>query len=344
VAVLAATGSVGQRFVQLLADHPWFEIRAVTGTDRTVGRPYGEGTNWILPGDIPASVAPMIVQPTQPGMDVPVVFSALPSSAAWELEPVFAAAGYVVVSNASAYRMAGEVPLLIPEINPDHTELIAAQKAHKGWSGYIVASPNCSTTSAILPLKIFQDTFGLEAAIITTLQAISGAGYPGVAALDITDNVVPNISGEDAKLEMEPKKLLGQVRDGRMELADIRLSAQANRVPVIDGHLASVSVRLGRSASVEEAIEALESWQPPAICGELPSSPRPILIYLRDADRPQPRRDRDLGGGMAWVVGKVRECGVLDLRYMALTHNTLRGAAGGALLNAELLVAQGHIR
>jgi aspartate-semialdehyde dehydrogenase len=345
VAVLAATGSVGQRFVQLLADHPWFCIQAVTGTDRTVGRPYGEGVNWILPGAIPPAVAGLTVQPTEPNnLDTPVVFSALPSSAAWELEPVFAAAGFIVVSNASAYRMAAEVPLLIPEINPDHTDLIATQKAHKGWSGFIVASPNCSTTSAILPMKIFQESFGLEAAIMTTMQAISGAGYPGVSAMDVADNVVPYINGEDAKLEMEPKKLLGQVRDGRMELADIRLSAQANRVPVLDGHLASVSVRLSRAVPVEEAIAALEEWQPPAICAELPSSPRPLLVYLHEADRPQPRRDRDLGNGKAWAVGKVRECGVLDLRYLALTHNTLRGAAGGALLNAELLCAQGYIR
>jgi aspartate-semialdehyde dehydrogenase len=343
VAVLAATGSVGQRFVQLLADHPWFELRAVTGTDRTVGRPYGEGVSWILPGAVPPSAASLVIRPTEPDLDVPVVFSALPANAAWELEPAFAAAGYAVISNASAYRMAADVPLLIPEINPDHTGLIPRQRAYRDWSGFIVTSPNCSTTSAILPLKILDDTFGLEAAIMTTMQAISGAGYPGVAALDITDNVIPYINGEDAKLEMEPKKLLGKMIEGQLELAPIRLSAQANRVPVLDGHLASVSVRLDRAATVEEAVAALQSWRPPAICDDLPSSPRPLLVYLNDPDRPQPRRDRDLGNGMAWAVGKVRECGVLDLRFLALSHNTLRGAAGGALLNAELLVAQGYL-
>jgi aspartate-semialdehyde dehydrogenase len=344
VAVLAATGAVGQRFVQLLADHPWFEIAAITGSDRTVGRPYSEGVNWVIPGNVPPAVANMIVRPTEPNLDAPIVFSALPSAAAWEMEPQFAAAGYIVVSNASAYRMAADVPLLIPEINPDHTGLIATQQANRGWpTGYIVTSPNCATTSLILPLKIWQDAFGLNAAVITTLQAISGAGYPGVASLDIMDNVVPYISGEDSKLELEPKKLLGSFRDGQVELADLRLSAQANRVPVLDGHIASVSVQLGRSVTVAEAISALQSWQPPAVCRDLPSSPGRTLIYRHEEDRPQPRRDRDAERGMAWTVGKVRECGVLDLRFVALTHNTLRGAAYGSLLNAELLVAQGYI-
>lgn len=343
VAVLAATGAVGQRFVQLLADHPWFEIAAVTGSDRTVGRPYREGVNWVIPGNIPPAIANLIVRPTEPDLDAPVVLSALPSAAAWEMEPRFAAAGYVVVSNASSYRMAADVPLLIPEINPDHTGLIETQRANREWPGYIVTSPNCATTSLILPLKIWQDAFGLNAAVITTLQAISGAGYPGVASMDILDNVIPYINGEDSKLELEPKKLLGKLQDGQVQLADIRLSAQANRVAVMDGHIASVSVQLGRAVTVAEAIEALKAWQPPSICAELPSSPGRTLIYRHEEDRPQPRRDRDAEHGMAWTVGKVRECGVLDLRFVSLTHNTLRGAAFGALLNAELLVAQGLI-
>jgi aspartate-semialdehyde dehydrogenase len=343
VAVLAATGTVGQRFVQLLAGHPWFEVKAVTGSDRTIGQRYGDSVNWMMPGPIPPAAADLIVQPTQPNLDVPVVFSALPSKDAWEMEPKFAAAGYVVVTNASAFRMTADVPLLIPEINPDHTGLIPTQKANHNWPGFIVASPNCSTTSAILPLKIFDDAFGLEAAVITTMQAISGAGYPGVSSMDIMDNIVPYISGEDDKLEIEPKKLLGTVEAGHLHLADIHLSAQANRVPVIDGHLASVSVRLRRSVSEEEAIEVLQSWRPPAVCAELPSSPERVLIYRHENDRPQPRLDRDNEKGLAWTVGKVRQCGVLDLRYMAITHNTLRGAASGALLNAELLVTQGYI-
>jgi aspartate-semialdehyde dehydrogenase len=343
VAVLAATGTVGQRFIQLLADHPWFEVKVVTGSERTAGGRYGDGVNWVMPGRPPDEVADLIVQPTEPNLNVPVVFSALPTQDAREMEPQFAAAGYVVITNASAYRMTADVPLLIPEINPDHTGLIPTQKKNNNWEGYIVASPNCSTTSAVLPMKVLDDAFGLEAAVITTMQAISGAGYPGVSSMDIMDNVVPYIGGEDEKLEKEPKKLLGTVSNGQLHPADIKLSAQANRVPVIDGHLASVSVKLRRSVSVEEAIEALESWRPPAIAADLPSSPERVLIYRHEPDRPQPRLDRDNEKGLAWTVGKVRKCGVLDLRFLAITHNTLRGAASGSLLNAELLVKQGFI-
>ncbi len=348
VGVLGATGTVGQRFVQLLADHPWFEVVVVTGSDRTVGRPFREGVNWKINGDVPDGIGDLIVQPTEPNLVIggspPVVFSALPTAEAKEWEPKFAAAGYAVVTNASSYRMTPDVPLLIPEVNPDHTGLIPTQQTNNGWSGFIVASPNCSTTSIILPLKVWQDAFGLEATLITTMQAISGAGFPGVSSMDILDNVVPHIGGEDVKLENEPKKLLGAVSDGLLQLADIRTSAQANRVPVFDGHLASVSAKLGQKVSVDDAIAALENWQPPAVCGELPSSPKRPLIYRHEVDRPQPRLDRDSEDGLAWTVGKVRECGVLDLRFMAITHNTLRGAASGSILNAELLVVQGYIQ
>ena len=348
VGVLGATGTVGQRFVQLLADHSWFEVVAVTGSARTVGRPFGEGVNWKLNGNPPEAIAQLIVQPTEPNLDItgepPLVFSALPTALAKEWEPQFAAAGYAVATNASSFRMIADVPLLIPEVNPDHTGLIPAQQKNHNWSGFIVASPNCSTTSIMLPLKVWQDVFGLEAAVITTMQAISGAGHPGVSSMDILDNIVPHIGGEDVKLENEPKKLLGTVQAGQLTLADLRLSAQANRVPVFDGHLASVSVKIGRSATVAEAITALAEWQRPAICHELPSSPQDLLIYRHEADRPQPRLDRDSGDGLAWTVGKVRECGVLDLRFMAITHNTLRGAASGSILNAELLVAQGYVK
>ncbi|MDX1506407.1 MAG: aspartate-semialdehyde dehydrogenase [Spongiibacter sp.] len=343
VAVLAATGAVGQRFVQLLADHPWFEVVAVTGSDRTVGAPYADGVNWVLPGDVPASVANLTVQASEPDLDVPVVFSALPTAEARELEPKFAAAGYAVVTNASAFRMAEHVPLLIPEINPEHTELICRQRESRGWSGFIVASPNCSTTSIVLPMKIFQEAFGLRAAVITTMQAISGAGYPGVPSMTILDNVIPHIGGEDEKLENEPKKLLGSVDASGLTLADLRLSAQANRVPVMDGHLASVSVQFEQAASATDAIAALQAWEPPAVCRELPSSPAQVLVYRYEDDRPQPRLDRDASEGLAWTVGKVRSCNVLDVRYLAITHNTLRGAASGSILNAELLVVQGHI-
>lgn len=348
VGVLGATGTVGQRFVQLLADHPWFEVVVVTGSDRTVGRPFREGVNWKINGDVPDGIGDLVVQPTEPNLAIdgspPVVFSALPTAEAKEWEPKFAAAGYAVVTNASSFRMTPDVPLLIPEVNPDHTGLIPTQQANNGWPGFIVASPNCSTTSIILPLKVWQEAFGLEAALITTMQAISGAGFPGVSSMDILDNVVPHIGGEDVKLENEPKKLLGKVVDGVMQLANIRTSAQANRVPVFDGHLASVSAKLGQKVGVEEAVAALENWLPPAVCQELPSSPVRPLIYRHEADRPQPRLDRDSEDGLAWTVGKVRECGVLDLRFMAITHNTLRGAASGSILNAELLVVQGYIQ
>ncbi len=344
VGVLAGTGSVGQRFIQLLADHPWFEVRAVTGSERSVGRRYGEVVRWIVPGDPPAAVRDLVVQPNDPArLDVSLLFSALPKEPARELEPRFAAAGHAVLTNASAYRMAPDVPLLIPELNPGHTGLIPYQQAARGWSGFIVASPNCSTTSIVLPLKVWHEVFGVTAVVMTTMQAISGAGYPGVASLDIVDNVIPYIGGEDEKLENEPRKLLGTLKDGAILAADIPISAQANRVPVIDGHLVSASVRLARPATVEAAIDAFQAWRPPAIARSLPGSPDPVLIYRPEADRPQPRRDRDAGDGLAWVVGKVRPCPVLDLRLMAITHNTLRGAASGAILNAELLVAQGYI-
>jgi aspartate-semialdehyde dehydrogenase len=345
VGILGATGAVGQRFVQLLVDHPWFEIVAVTGSDRTVGQPYGQGVNWVVPGDPPPGVSDLVVQETRPDLDAPVVFSALPTALAREWEPKFAAAGYAVVTNASAYRMTPDVPLLVPEINPDHTGLIPAQQAARNWPGFIVASPNCSTTSAVLPMKVLQDAFGLQAAIMTTLQALSGAGYPGVPSMAIMDNVIPHIGGEDEKLEAEPKKLLGALNADASAIngAAIDLSAQANRVPVSDGHLASVSVKLGRPATPAEAIAAFESWRPPAVCAELPSSPDRVLIYRHESDRPQPRLDRDAEAGMAWTVGKVRQCGVLDLRFLAITHNTLRGAASGSVLNAELLHVQGYI-
>lgn len=344
VGILGATGTVGQRFVQLLLNHPWFEIAVLTGSERTAGRAYGEAVAWKLAGDPPAAVADLPVWPTATNLDVPLVFSALPAAEAREWEPALAAAGYAVASNASAFRLTPDVPLLIPEVNPDHTALIPLQQARRGWSGFITCSPNCSTTSAILPLKIWQAAFGLEAAHLVTLQAISGAGYPGVASLDIFDNVIPYIAGEDEKLEQEPLRLLGQVGAEGLTPAALRVSAQANRVPVLDGHLASVSAKLSRPATPAEGIAALKDWQPPVICHELPSTPARLLIYREEPDRPQPRLDRDSEEGLAWTVGKVRTCPVLDLRYVALTHNTLRGAASGALLNAELLVAQGFIK
>lgn len=344
VAILAATGTVGQRFVQLLADHPWFEVVVVTGSERTVGRPYGDGVNWKLLGEPPEKIANLIVQPTEPGFEVQVCFSALPTSQARELEPAFAKAGHIILTNASPYRMDPYVPLLIPEVNPDHIGMIPRQREKYGWEGYIVANANCSTTSVVLPMQILHQAYGLETAVIVTMQAISGAGHPGVASMDILDNIIPYIGGEDSKVESEPRKLCGTYADGEFKLADFVVSAQTNRVPVFDGHLGSVSVKLKQSASPEEVIQLFQNWRPPALARDLPSLPDPVLIYRPEDDRPQPRLDRDSGKGLAWTVGKVRECPVQDIRFLSLAHNTLRGAASGSVLNAELLVGQGFIK
>lgn len=344
VGILAATGSVGQRFIMHLIDHPWFEIAALTGSPRTAGRPYREGVNWLLEGDPPAAVADMIVQPTEPNLDVPIVFSALPSQQARELEPAFAKAGYGVLTNASPFRMDPFVPLLIPEVNPDHTAIIPHQQKAYGWDGYIVANANCSTTSIILPMKILHEAYGIDSAVVVTMQAISGAGYPGVPSMDIMDNIIPHIGGEDGKLESEPRKLCGSYADGKIELADFVVSAHANRVPVIDGHLGSVSVKLKEKATAEDAIARFKNWQPADIVRDLPTMPDPVFIYRPEENRPQPRYDRNAGNGLAWTVGKVRTCPVNDVRFLALAHNTLRGAASGSILNAELMVKQGIIK
>ncbi|MCZ7674520.1 MAG: aspartate-semialdehyde dehydrogenase [Chloroflexi bacterium] len=341
VGILAATGSVGQRFIMHLVDHPWFEIAALTGSERTAGKPYGAGVNWLLDGDPPAQVAEMIVQPTAPNLEPKVLFSALPTADAREREAAFAKAGYAVLTNASPFRMDPFVPLLIPEVNHEHTAMIPHQQKEYGWQGYIVANANCSTTSIVLPMKILHERYGLETAVITTMQAISGAGYPGVPSLDIMDNIIPYIGGEDDKLETEPRKLCGKYVDGKFELADFKVSAQANRVPVIDGHLASISVKLKQDASPAEVITLFQTWQIPQILQALPTMPAQVLVYRTEPDRPQPRKDRDNGNGLAWTVGKVRECPVNTIRFMSIAHNTLRGAASGSVLNAELLQVQG---
>lgn len=343
VGILAATGSVGQRFIMHLIDHPWFEIAALTGSPRTAGRPYAEGVNWLLDGDPPAEVAEMIVRPTEPNLEPRVLFSALPTADAREMEAAFAQAGYAVLTNASPFRMDPYVPLLIPEVNHTHTAMIPHQQKAYGWSGYIVANANCSTTSIVLPMKILHEAYGVETAVVTTMQAISGAGYPGVPSLDIIDNIIPHIGGEDGKLETEPRKLCGRFVDGKFEMADFKVSAQANRVPVIDGHLASLSLKLRRPASPEEVIALFQNWQMPEILRGLPTMPEQVLIYRPEADRPQPRKDRDNGNGLAWTVGKVRACPVNDIRFLSLAHNTLRGAASGSVLNAELLKVQGRL-
>lgn len=343
VAVLGATGAVGQRFVQLLANHPWFELVAVAASERSSGQCYAEAAKWVIPGDPPPGIAEMIVRPLEPNLPARLVFSALPSSAAREVEPLFARAGYVVCSNASAYRQAPGVPLLIPEVNADHVHMIPQQQAERKWSGLIVTSPNCTTTGIVLPLKPLDDAFGLRQVAAVSMQAISGAGYPGVASLDILGNVVPYIGGEEEKIEAETRLLLGRLVNGQRVEADLVISTQANRVPVLDGHTVCLSLGFEHPPTPEEAIAALAEFRGQELARDLPSSPRRPILVRHEPDRPQPRCDRDAEGGMAVTIGRVRACPLLDLRLVSVSHNTLRGAASGSILNAELLVATGYV-
>lgn len=344
VGILGATGTVGQRTIQLLAGHPWFEVTALAASGRSAGQCYADACHWLLPVAIPESVANLVVQPLEPKLDCHLVFSALPSTVAGPVEQDFARAGYAVCSNAAPHRMAAGVPLLIPEVNPDHTAIIHAQRRQEGWSGLIVTSANCSTTQLALALKPVHDAFGLRRLLVVTMQAVSGAGYPGVPAADILGNVVPYIAGEEEKVESEFLKLLGSLEGDRIVSAPVTVSAQCNRVPVRDGHTECVSVEFEREPGWDELLSVLDGFRGPQEIGQLPSSPERPIVVRHEPDRPQPSRDRDAGGGMSVVVGRVRPCPVLDYRLVILGHNTLRGAAGGSIHNAELLVAQGWIQ
>jgi aspartate-semialdehyde dehydrogenase len=342
VAILGATGAVGQRFAQLLSNHPWFEIAAVAASERSAGQRYRDACQWVIPGDPPAAIGDLEVQPLQPNLPAEIVFSAVPSDVAHEIEPQFARAGYLVCSNASTHRNVDDVPLLIPEINADHLALVARQRAERGWPGLIIASPNCTITGVAMALKPLDVAFGVRKVFMVSMQAISGAGYPGVAALDILGNVVPHIPGEEEKFQQELQKLLGRVDDDGLSLADLVVSAHANRVPVLDGHTVSLSVGFERTPTPEEALRVITHYEPPEVCRALYSSPDRVLHVRMEPDRPQPRRDLDAAGGMAISVGRIRPCPILDLRLTTVTHNTLRGAASGAVLNAELLITQGY--
>ena len=343
VAVLGATGTVGQRFVQLLVDHPWFEITALCGSDRSDGKAYRESCTWRLEGSMPEAIAGMIVRPLTADLPSRIVFSALPTAAAREWEPVFAGAGYAVCTNASAFRQVEDIPLLIPEVNADHVDLIPRQQARYAWPGLIVASPNCTTTGIAMPLKALDAAFGLESAFAVSMQAISGAGYPGIPALDINGNVYPFIRGEEEKIEPETRLLLGRIADGERIPHPLSLMAHCNRVPVIDGHTSCISASLVRQASPEEAAAVLAGFQGSDEVRRLPSAPLHPIIVCSEDDRPQPRLDRDAEGGMAVSVGRLRPDRLLDLAFVSLVHNTLRGAASGAILNAELLVGRGIV-
>ena len=344
VAVLGATGAVGQRFVQLLDGHPWFEVTALTGSDRTVGQVYGEACRWVLNEPMPEYARSMRIAPTEPGLDAVLAFSALPSDQAKEIEPKFAQVGHGVCSNASAYRMEPDVPLLIPEVNPDHTALIRVQQRRRGWSGFIATNPNCTSTGPTIAFRPLHDTFGVKRAFVASMQALSGAGYPGVASLDTVDNVVPYISGEEIKVETEPRKMLGTLDGETVVDAPIRLSAHTNRVTVIDGHMVCVSLEFDRAIGPAEAAQAMADFQAPPIVQSLPSAPHCVIEVRPEPDRPQPRKDRGAGRGMTTVVGRVRADPLFHVKFVVLSHNTIRGAAGGSILNAELLVAQGMVK
>lgn len=344
VAILGATGAVGQRFVQLLADHPWFEISALTGSERTVGQAYGDGCRWLLPEPMPAAARGLRLGPSEPGFEARLVFSALPSDSARAVEPALAAAGYAVCSNASAYRMEADVPLLIPEVNPDHTALVQRQRQQRGWPGFIVTNPNCTSTGLTIALKALQAAHGLRRVLAVSMQALSGAGYPGVASLDILDNVIPYIAGEEEKVEAEPCKMLGRLCPGEggpvVEFAPVRISAHTNRVAVSDGHLVCASVECEQPVTPEAAAECLARFEAPEVVRGLPSAPARVIEVCAEPDRPQPRLDRDRGRGMTTLVGRVRADPLFHVKFVVLSHNTVHGAAGGAILNGELLVAQ----
>ncbi len=342
VAVLAATGSVGQRFIQLLNNHPWFEVTAITGSDRSIGQPYGAVCRWLLPEPIPDGISRMKVLPTEPASirNISLVFSALPTDIAKEVEPGFARAGMTVCSNASAYRREVDVPILLPEVNPDQLSVLEAQKKRNGWSGSIVTNSNCTSTGLTIALKALQDSFGLTKLFAVSMQALSGAGYPGVPSMDILDNVIPNIGGEEDKVEWETRKMLGRVVGDKIELADFTVSAHTNRVAVSDGHMVCASVELENKAKIGEVISAFRDYQAPEVSRALPSAPNPVIRFREEYDRPQPRLDRMEGQGMATVVGRVRTDPLFDVKFVVLSHNTIRGAAGGSIYNAELMLSR----
>lgn len=340
VGILGATGTVGQRFIQLLQGHPQFEITALAASDRSAGKPYAEACAWKLTGSIPENVREIAVMPIEPPLDCDIVFSSLPSTVARETEEAFARAGYPVISNSSSYRMDEDVPLLIPEINADHLGLLETQRQKRGFSkGFIVTNPNCAVMSFAPPLAALHRKFGIESVVVTTMQAISGAGYPGVSSMDIADNVLPYIAGEEPKVETEAQKILGKFANGSVEKADFIVSAQCFRVDVLDGHTASVRVDLKQTATLEDVIASMTEF--PSL--SLHSSPKKFIEFTDEPSRPQPRLDRDNGNGMTITVGRVFPDNVFDYRFVALSHNTVRGAAGSAMLNAELLVDKGII-
>jgi len=334
---------VGQRFISLLEHHPWFEARWLAASDRSAGKKYSEACNWRLRAPMPAAARDLMVQECKPGKAPQLIFSSLDSRVAGEAEKTFAKAGHVVVSNSSNHRMDPDVPLLIPEVNPDHLALVGEQRKQRGWKGMIVTNPNCTTVGLVMSLAPLERAFGLEKVLVTSMQAISGAGYPGVPTLDIMGNVIPFISGEEEKVEREAHKLLGTLAEGRVTQGNFVVSAHCNRVFVEDGHTEAVSVSLRSNADLEDLIEAWRKFRARPQELRLPSAPKHPILVREERDRPQVKFDVESEGGMAAVVGRVRRCPVLQFKYITLSHNTVRGAAGAALLNAELMKSEGYL-
>ncbi len=340
VGILGATGMVGQNFIKFLQNHPWFQVKWLGASDRSAGKRYSEATAWRLDGEMPEAVRDIVVEECRPGNAPRLVFSAMDASVATEIERAFAEAGHFVVSNSKNHRMEPDVPLLIPEVNPDHLQLAPVQRRNRGWRGLIVTNPNCTTVVLTMALAALRP-FGIKRVIMTSMQAISGAGYPGVAGMDINANVIPFIGGEEEKVETEPLKILGRFTGETVEPLPARISAHCNRVPVVDGHTETVSVELASKPTAEELIAAFRAFRSVPQERGLPSAPPQPLIYMEQHDRPQPRRDVERERGMSVFVGRLRPCPVLDWKFVAMGHNTVRGAAGAAVLNAELMHSEG---
>ncbi len=334
VAILGATGSVGQKFIELLSNHPWFEIKEVAASERSAGKKYKDAVNWILTSPLPEKIGNLIVKECDTNLNSKIAFSGLDAGVAGEIESNLAKAGYYVISNSRNHRFDKDVPLLIPEVNPDHLELVKTQS----YKGAIVTNPNCSTIGLVLALKPLQDKFGLEAVNVVTMQALSGAGYPGVSSLDIVDNVIPFIGGEEKKMETEPLKILGSLKNGKVKNLNLKISAQCNRVAVLDGHLETVQIKLKKKASIDNIIKEWKSFTSIAQKLKLPLAPLHPIYYLEQEKYPQPKLHRNLDKGMAVSIGRLRECSLFDYKFVVLSHNTVRGAAGGAILNAELML------
>ena len=342
VGILGATGMVGQRYIQLLEDHPWFEVTWLAASDRSTGKPYGEAAKWRLDTPLPDRIAKMIVSPAEPEGAPKIIFASVDAPIAREMEPRFAAAGCAVISNSSAFRMAPNVPLVLPEVNADHLQMIEEQPSRRESGGFIVTNSNCSAMGLVLALKPIEEHFGIEQIFVTTMQAVSGAGYPGVASMDILDNVIPFIGGEEEKLETETLKLLGRLDGHAVAPLDAKMTAHCNRVAVVDGHTECVSIKLGkklgREVRREDILRAWADFKPLAGLG-LPFAPEQPVEWRDENDRPQPRLDRNRGRGMTVTVGRLRPCNVLDWKFVLLSHNTVRGAAGATILNAEMLAS-----